>query len=180
MKPTHYHSGVSGRVRFVTVDSKGWTSDGYKDKTTDLYPVENLIGKEVELNGHRGKIMDVSHDTRTEFLLGKYIGEGKYLRRSDLTQYNDCVRVFWYTGVQPVWQPFFKLKIAMITEEFVEQIFASHTADETIADHAMTTVSAVRGVLLSLARNRNLPELIVIADDLSTELVKRYTDGKLK
>lgn len=112
MNPTHYHTGVSGRVRFVTLTGKNkdWTFDGYKANTVDLSPVDELVGREVSLNGNVGKVMQACSDSNSGFLPGKYVGNGKYLPREDLTQYNDCVRVFWYSGVQPVWQPVFKLK----------------------------------------------------------------------
>lgn len=113
MKSTHYHTGVSGRARFVTVEeSKGkqWTSDGYAVKTVDLKDAMQLIGQKVQLNGHIGRITDLPSNN-SDKLPGKYIGEGKYLSRKDLSQYNDAVCVYWETGMNPSWVSFFKLKL---------------------------------------------------------------------
>lgn len=122
MNATHYHTGVSGRPRFVRlVDSEGvpwkvgskgekFTSDRYKAKTVDLKPVRDLLGKSVELNGCIGAITNVG-SPNSKIMPGKYLGDGKYLDDSRLIQYNHLVLVHWKTGLLPGWVPLFKLKL---------------------------------------------------------------------
>lgn len=62
----------------------------------------------------------------------------------------------------------------MITKEFIEEIFNMHRRDKTVADHAMSTGSAVRAVLLLLAHQYDLPELKTVADNMSREITKCY------
>lgn len=92
MKPTHFHTGVSGRIRFVTIYRKNgvyWTTDGYKANTTDLKSINEIIGIQVVLNGHIGHIVDVCASDNNE----------------DLSRFNDLVLVYWESGTQPCWQP---------------------------------------------------------------------------
>lgn len=106
----YYHTGVSGRIRFVTLKkekNRSWTSDGYNPDTVDLKPVEELIDREVELNGVRGRIKEIC-STNQEFEAGKYIGDGKYLRKS--SQFHHLVGVFWETGILPYWVECYRLK----------------------------------------------------------------------
>ena len=113
MKPTHYHTGVSGRIRFVTLEvSKGtkWTSDGYNASTTDLRPVSRLIGKTVSYGSSIGRINAVSGEDRSTPVDGKYLGQGQY-QKNNLVHKNQFVGVFWTTGVHPYWVPVHILKI---------------------------------------------------------------------
>lgn len=119
---THFHTGVSGRIRFCNiVDSGGkpwnskskgeqFTSDGYKASTVDLKPISRLIGKRVELNGCIGIITNVG-STKDKIIPGKYLGDGKYLDNRQLSQFNHLVLVHWKNAVLPGWQPVFTLKL---------------------------------------------------------------------
>lgn len=98
-----YHTGVSNRIRFVTLDPDGrFTSDGYKADTVDLKSVRELLGRVVELYGHLGTVKEFL-STNTEHVPGKYVYDGRYLRTKDLDQFNQLVRVYWKTGMNPSW-----------------------------------------------------------------------------
>ena len=108
----YYYKGVSGRVRFVTFDSNGYSNERQKvlkSSLGDLKPISNLVGSKVELNGHIGVIKECQfHD---KLLPGKYSGDNKFLGRKDLLNHNHLVRVYWFSGLNYSWQPFFKLKL---------------------------------------------------------------------
>lgn len=114
MKTVYYYKGVSGRVRFVT-----FTGTGDNCQTNERMPVKrssvrfktfkNLQGKFVELNGLVGRV--VSCNPTDEPLNGKYRGDEKYFQHPELLNLNHLVLVHWLNGVQPGWQPFFKMKL---------------------------------------------------------------------
>lgn len=111
MNPTHYHTGVSGRIRFVTlVKSNGtnWTSDGYKASSIDLHSISELVGKRVQFGQSIGTIKQPLSDNPV-LIDGKYLGNGKYLKQN--INENQFVGVFWETGMRPYWVPAHQLKI---------------------------------------------------------------------
>lgn len=114
MKPpvVYYYKGVSGRIRFVTFDSKGWSNERLKVQRSSISGLKQfryLLGKKVELNGHVGVIKECQFEDK--LLPGKYVGDSKNLYRKDMLNLNHLVRVYWYTGMNYSWQPFFKLKL---------------------------------------------------------------------
>lgn len=60
----------------------------------------------------------------------------------------------------------------MNTTQFIRQIFSSHEKDQTVDEHAKTTVTGIVGCLRAIARNSMPAEsekLNKIADDLIFE-----------
>lgn len=108
----YYYTGVSGRVRFITFDSNGLSNERMpvqKTSVSDLNSFTNLLDRKVELNGHIGIVKDCQ--VEDILLPGKYTGDNKYLSRKDVLNLNNLVRVYWFTGSNYSWQPFFKLKL---------------------------------------------------------------------
>lgn len=103
----YYHTGVNNRIRFVTVESfrgRLVTSDGYYSDSTDLHPMNDLLGQKVTKGSAEGTVVGFMPMTENKMLDGDYIGDGKYKNHKKLVQYNQMVMVFWTRGLLPCWQ----------------------------------------------------------------------------
>lgn len=98
MKKIFCHRGVSGRPRFVTATKdKGywWSDEPLSVKIDDSFQFASmLIGRWVELDGERGRIIRPL-STSSRQLKGKYIGGKKWLSRRDMLQFNHFVVIKW-------------------------------------------------------------------------------------
>ena len=76
-----------------------------------VQPTSKLIGKLVELDGEKGRIIRPL-STSSRQLKGKYLGGKKWLSTRDMLQFNHFVVVKWRKSCKLVTrQPFFKLKL---------------------------------------------------------------------
>lgn len=115
MKKIFYHKGTSNRIRFVTITKfKGydWTDEPNSIKVDEsVRPASELIGKMIELDGHKGHIVRPL-STSSKLLKGEYVGQKKWLSRRDMAQFNHFVVVKWQKGCpHSTRQPLFKFKL---------------------------------------------------------------------
>lgn len=112
----YYHRGVSERIRFVTIERKkgSVTTVEPSPMTLDnsVRPASDLIGKLVELDGYRGRIIRPL-STSSRLLKGKYMGQKRWLHRRDMAQFNHFVVVQWdaQNCKLSTRQPMFKLNV---------------------------------------------------------------------
>ncbi len=114
MIPTHYYTGVSGRIRFVSLyqemdektnqpKNKWWTNEPMPVliNTIDISPISEILGKRIYLDfdniGVRGigKIFRIYPESRIISMNGRYLGQGKYFKRKDNCHYNHLVAIQW-------------------------------------------------------------------------------------
>lgn len=67
----------------------------------------------------------------------------------------------------------------MKTDQFITNIFISHTKDQTVLQHSETTVTAIVGILQALARNSD-PDTNEKLSNIHNELVNEFEKFKTK
>lgn len=111
-KKLYYHTGISGRIRFVTLsEHKGveYTSDGIKASTIALKPASELLGalvcRKVDGKYIYGRLRKVCTFS-TDYVQGKYYGNNLW-STFNAPMKNEYVGVYWSQGQHarlPYWQ----------------------------------------------------------------------------